>query len=308
MNTNYFTLLLIFFCWTFCLNAQTVIGENFQLNDPDQQHILLTHSGDQLLGKVVYIEGDSIGFQIRNINEIIHFSIQEISFIGDSKNVKLQVAEQREIVAANNDEPYYRRKRNNGKSFPMPTNNLFYSATALNHDAKGTFRNTLLLYNYFERQFTPNITVGAGGFLPGFISVKGQVKTSLSDFVHIGAAFQVFQILVDDQRSTHPYAMVTIGDNKKYLNFTYGYWFDRFGFNDSNDNYQMVTAGGSYAFTENWRFYAEVVAVYDSFNNSVFPSFSFSNHRRRNTYEFGLLAMPTSDFPLLPLFTYYLSF
>jgi hypothetical protein len=306
MKTSLYSFLIVLYTLPIFLNAQTVIGENFQISKPDQNHVLLTQSGDQLLGRVLFIQDDTIGFQMRNLKDTIRFSLSEVAFIGDSEQLRIQIAEQKEAgllspVVDNTTTP-------RGKEFPMPTNNLFYSATALNHNAKGTFRNTLLLYNYLERQFSPNISVGAGGFLPGFITLRAQLKKSLTEFVHIGAAYQVFQILVDDQRASHPYAMLTIGDRQKYLNFTYGFWIDKFGFNDTRDTYQMFTAGGSFAFTETWRFYAEVVTVYEAFDPTVLPSFSFSNHRRRNTYEFGLLAIPASDFPLLPLFTYYLSF
>jgi hypothetical protein len=305
MKTSFYSLLILLLTLPFCLEAQTIIGENFQLNKPDQNHVLLTHNGDQLLGRVLFIQDDIVGFQLRNLRDTIQFTLQEIAFIGDSQELKLQIAAQKDVVATSTAEE---KRTSRGKEFPMPTNNLFYSATALNHGAKGTYRNTLLLYNYLERQFSPNISVGAGGFLPGFITLRAQLKKSLTDFIHIGAAYQVFQILVDDQRASHPYAMVTIGDNQKYLNFTYGYWIDRFGFNDSRDTYQMFTAGGSFSITDTWRFYAEIVTAYQPFDTTVLPSFSFSNHRRRNTYEFGLLAIPASDFPLLPLFTYYLSF
>lgn len=305
MKTNLYYLLLLLLTAPLGLNAQTVIGENFKITDDNQGHILLTRSGDQFLGRVLSIQDDTILFQIRNLSDTIRFSFPEVTFIGDSQKINLQIAEEKQTrleLAESSD------KKPKRPAFPMPTNNLFYSGTALNNDSKGTFRNTLLLYNYLERQITPNISLGGGGFLPGFITIRGQLKKSLTDFVHIGASYQVFQILIDDQRATHPYAMVTIGDKRKYLNFTYGYWIDRFGFNDSRDTYQMVTLGGSFAFLDNWRFYAEAVAAYQAFDTTILPSFIFSNHSRRNTYEFGILALPTFDFPLLPLFTYYLSF
>ncbi|MEL7222914.1 MAG: hypothetical protein AAGJ93_16450, partial [Bacteroidota bacterium] len=118
MSNYYYSLLFALVLFPLCLDAQTVIGEDFQLNDPDQQHILLTHNGDQLLGRVVYIEDDVIGFQIRYLDEVIQYSLAEISFVGNSENVQLQIAQQREIVAAE-EKPYRRRRRNNGKTFPM---------------------------------------------------------------------------------------------------------------------------------------------------------------------------------------------
>jgi hypothetical protein len=48
----------------------------------------------------------------------------------------------------------------------------------------------------------------------------------------------------------------------------------------------------------------EGAAVFQTYENLMLPSFNFSNRRRKSVFEFGVLAIPDTSFPLLPLLSY----
>lgn len=281
----------------YSMNAQTVISHQLRIADSTQLHALFTTDGHQVFGLTEYIHNDTVGFQIRNLSTTKTFLLSDISFIGLATE-SFSAVDESVPVKPMDEEEFIREK------YPMPLNQLLYSATAIPYASKGTYRNTMILVNQVDSKINKNFSFSGGALVPALLMGRLQAHASASDMLHIGLALQQYIILWDEQSATHPYAMVTVGQRDRYLNFTMGYWIDRYGFTERNDSYPMVTLGGSFEFAPDWRFFVEGAAVFQTYNNLMLPSFNFSNRRRKSVLEFGVLAIPSSDFPLLPLLSY----
>ncbi|WP_020538174.1 hypothetical protein [Lewinella cohaerens] len=277
------------------MNAQAIISHQLRVADSTQLHALFTADGHQFFGLTQYIHDDTVGFQIRNLSTTKTFLLSNISFLGLATASFSTVEEPTPVEPE--DEEWIREK------YPMPLNQLLYSATAIPYASKGTYRNTMILVNQVDSKISKNFSFSGGALVPALLMGRLQAHASASDMLHIGLAVQQYVILWDEQSATHPYAMVTVGQRDRYLNFTMGYWIDRYGFR-SSDHYPMVTLGGSFAFAQDWRFFVEGAAVFQTYDNLMLPSFNFSNRRRKSVLEFGVLAIPDTDFPLLPLLSY----
>lgn len=298
MILKYAFSLLLFFAVYGQLTAQTVISHEINIADTTQLHALYTTDGHQFLGLTKYIHDDTIGFQIRNITKVRSFKLSDIAFLGLFEESFSQTGGFYIDDNLLTDEDI-------GVSYPMPLNQLLYSATGIPYASNGTYRNTMVLANQVDFQISNNFGVSGGALIPALLMGRAQFQLSASDMLHLGLAVQHYIILFDEQSATHPYAIVTLGDRKQYLNFTMGYWIDRYGYSNRNDTYPMVTMGGSFAFAKNWRFFVDAAAVFQAGDNLVLPSFNFSNKRRKSMLEFGMLAIPEGSFPLLPLLSYH---
>lgn len=284
------------------MGAQTIISEQFSFDDtaPDA-HGLYTHDGNFFVGRALFIRNDTVGFQIRNLAETTLFMLEEIRFLGASTE-SLQSAGSTQLAT----DGLVQRTPSTRPGLPMPSNQLLYSSTAIPFESKGVYRNTMLFANEIDVQVGQHLVIGAGSLIPAVLmgKIKGQI--SASEMLHMGLAVQQYVILVDEFSITHPYAIVTLGKRDQYLNFTAGYWIERENFRNEplTDTYPMVTLAGSFTFAENWRFFVEAAAVFQTEDNLVLPTFNFSNHRRKSTFEFGLMAIPDTVIPLLPLLSY----
>jgi hypothetical protein len=287
--------LMIFLSLT--VTGQTIISQQLSIGDTSQMHVLFTTDGHQIFGLTRFIHNDTVGFQIRNVPTVNRLLLRDVNFIGLA-NESFQQTKETKSLEPIEDEEWIREK------YPMPLNQLLYSATAIPYASKGTYRNTMILVNQIDVKISDNFGVSGGALVPALLMGRVQTNVSASEMLHIGLAVQQYVILWDEQSATHPYAMVTVGRRDRYLNFTMGYWIDRYGYNSTSNKYPMVTLGGSFAFAEDWRFFVEGAAVFQTYENLMLPSFNFSNRRRKSVFEFGVLAIPDTEFPLLPLLSY----
>ncbi len=166
----------------------------------------------------------------------------------------------------------------------------------------------MVLANQVDFQLGDNFAVGAGALIPALVVVKAKASIKASELLHLGLAAHQYFPFYDEGSFTHPYAIVTVGDRERYLSFTGGYWIERYRYFDNGpDVYPMITVGGSFAFTSNWRFFAEAAAVLQAGSNIVLPTFNFSNLSAsgRGMFEFGIMALPDAQIPVLPILSYH---
>lgn len=295
-------LFVLLFFSLFQLSAQTTISDDVSFeNAAPESHALYTTNGDVFIGRALFIRNDTVGFQIRQLTDTTRFLFSDIRFLGTRTEAFQNSNNSWSAEAANTA-----GRKSKANELPMPLNQLLYSGTAIPYESKGTYRNTMVLVNQVDYQIGKHLVIGGGAFIPLALMAKVKGQISISEMLHIGLAVHQYAILFDNLSITHPYAIVTVGQAEQFLNFTTGYWVERYtNFSPSTEVYPMVTLGGSFAFAKGWRFYAEAAAVFQTFDNLVLPTFNFSNHRRKGMFEIGLLAVPDSQVPLIPLLSYH---
>ncbi|MEL7427477.1 MAG: hypothetical protein AAFN81_31090 [Bacteroidota bacterium] len=296
-----FALLFTIFS-TFSVVAQTIISDalDFTTDDPEA-HALYTVSGDYFIGQAIFIRNDTIGFQIRNLSEVTLYLFEEVRFLG---TVEESIQSSTNITLA--EEGIGEREFRRRFEAPMPLHQLLYSYTALPYEGKGVYTNTMVLANQVDFQLGDHFALGAGALIPALVMIKAKAQISASEMLHVGLGAHQFFPFYDQGTFTHPYVIVTVGNQESYLNFTGGYWIERYSYIDSGpDIYPMVTVAGSFAFAPNWRFFAEAAAVVQTGTSTVLPTFNFSNRSGRGVFEFGIMAIPDSQIPVLPLLSYH---
>ena len=303
MLKPFFALCLCLIAATSLSFAQTIISDAIDFTETDPEaHALYTKDGNYFIGRALFIRNDTLGFQIRQLDQPSIFLLRDIRFLGLTEESVQQATNT--TLAEGGLPPDLSKDRR--WELPMPVNQLLYSGTAIPYESNGTFRNTMVFANQVDYQLTENFTIGGGALIPALLMAKAKAQISASEMLHLGLAAHQFIVLVDELNITHPYAIVTVGQRDRYLNFTMGYWIERYsGFSSSTDTYPMVTLGGSFAFAKGWRFYVEAAAVFQTLNNLVLPTFNFSNHRRKGMFEFGIMAIPDTQIPVLPLISYH---
>lgn len=283
--------------------AQTVISPNIELNNSSQSHVLITHLGDQFIGNITAIRNDTIDFKLRSISTPSQFNLLDVSFLGVKGESIQMFQDELNLIKPNGS------KR---KIIPYPSNQLLYTSSALPYRGKGIYRNTMLFVNQVEIQPSEHFSFGVGSFIPALISFKIQGRYSLNELIHFGLAVHEHVILFDRQFVTHPYGIVTIGSHNKYVNLSFGYWVDdqrsSFSGRRTVNTSPSFSIGGSYTFDNNMRIYSETMIVIEEFQTYILPSLTFSKYKRRSMYELGVVVLPESGFPLLPLLTYNYAF
>lgn len=297
------TLTLFIFSIQFIF-AQTLISPNIDLNNSvEQTHILITHDGSSYIGRVSSIDQNSVYFIIRNLDTSIKINMQDVDFLG--------LAEERKEDFINTNKES--QEANKKKVIILPSNQLLYSATALPYPCKGTVRSTMIIVNQADFQLGKHFSLGANVVIPALVGARAQAKISLNETIHTGLTTQFFLPLISTDFRNHTYAMLTIGDYDKFLNVGYGFWFDisssanEFS-PEEEDPFPMLSLAASYNIHKNWRIHIETMALFEEHNKQVLPSITVSKALKRGMFEFGLVSIPSSFVPLIPLFSYNIVF
>jgi hypothetical protein len=265
-----------------------------KLADTSQQHTLWTKRGDQLLGRLLTFEQDTLNFQLPAPAPVVKYHRREVVFVG----------------LAGEAFPQFRRATTRymdarGAEFVFPRQSLLYSATALAPENRGSYRNNILLINEVEFNLSEHFSLGAGAFVPPLIILRAQARLSLSPLIHLGLAGNYYAATAYRESYTHPYLALTLGNRETYINLTYGYWLYHGEYYDAEDSFPIVTIGGSHTFSQRWRIFFEGVLYHDRYDTYLLPTGYFNYLRRRTVYGFGLWGLPQdAGIPMLPWFSY----
>lgn len=288
-------------CSLFCLFnqpllSQTIIGKGLSLSDTAQQHFLALHNGNQLFGRLMFIHNDTFGFHVEKTTDTLLFLLHQVRYVGLSSTPTDQIPSTVQIPA---EIPNGQRT-----AVAAPVTHLLFDGTALPPQNKGMYRNTLILVNQVDAHLSKHLSIGGGIFVPGLILARIQARVSLSEIVHLGAAFQAGLLLIDGSYLTVPYGMITLGTHRQYINLTYGFWRENYFDFGGDSHYRKIGLAASHSFNENWRAYIEAAIIAGEYDTVVVPSFNVSHHKRRSSFDIGLANISGADIPMIPFVSY----
>lgn len=289
----------MFMCASYTTSAQ-VFSSKINLDDPTQQHLLITKRGDRMLGRILKIEGTNVLFQM-TIGSELSFAFQDIEWIGP-EDEKRSVEKKQER----------RPRQGYGLQVDPSENgceNLLFSPTGFNFPkGGGEYRNIEIAVNTADVGITDHFSVGGGMVLPVVFILRFKGTIDYNDILHFGAGTNTFIPIVDDSRAlTHLYGAVTLGTPKAYLNATAGYgfiWGNRspIGIPDDRETVPLIaTFGGAVTIAERFRFMIDIAYLgSDDVNNSLSPSLMVGWINTKSRFELGLISI-ISDGEVLPL-------
>ncbi|RME99155.1 MAG: hypothetical protein D6772_08110 [Bacteroidetes bacterium] len=276
------------------LHAQLIISDKVEFGQANQLHMLWTKRGDQLLGHLLSIQQDTLTFRLSGLDNVLRYHRREVTFVGLANEA---------FPVFNKVTTRYRNRQ--GKKLEFPRHSLLYSATALAPQNRASYRNNILLVNELQYNINPYLSVGVGAFVPPVIILRATARVSINELLHIGVNVNQYFDTYWPDRYTHPYLMLTLGKQEKYINFTYGRWFQIYAWDDSSESFPMISIGGSYMVSSHWRVFFEGLVYDDGYANDILPTGYFNYLRRRSVYGFGLWGLPQdAGIPLLPWFSY----
>jgi len=295
MRTYFLACFLMYTC-SQALSGQTTLGKGLSLTDTAQQHLLALHSGNQFFGRLMFINNDTLGFHVENTTDTLLLLLPQVRYVGLRSTPSNQIP----------GENYIPQEKQDGARAPVaaPLTHLLFDGTALPPHHKGMYRNTLVLFHQVDAHLGKNVSVGAGGFIPGLILARIQVRASLSEIIHIGAVFQTGLLLIDGSYLTIPYSIITLGTHRQYINLTYGLWRESYFDSGGSSRYRKIGLAASHSFNEKWRAYIEAAIVTGEYDTEVVPSFNVSHHRRRSSFDMGLVNISGAGVPLIPFVSY----
>ncbi len=278
--------------------AAQVISKNISIGDTTQVHILNTVNGDRFVGRVVKIENTTVTFLFKQRNEL-KFELSEI------ENLRVQGIDPEPEEESRDKYESERRRyayKNSQPILPAGAEANFFGTTAFTYGkGNGEYRNTMIILNRIDFGLGQNIDVGFD-LMPlisvNFVGARLKAGFPLSENVSIGfgaSTYAFFTVFDDTFGGSHTYAVATLGSRDKYLNFGYGYLFPYKQDFFTDPNTPVVNFGGSYRFSERWRFSADIVLLTDNFYEVDFINIGAAWFNRRNRFDFGLTIVPFAD-------------
>lgn len=259
------------------INYKVVLGDTSQLH----QIILLDYT--KMLGVAQKVANDSIYFQLRSAAEPSAIPLNELRYLG---------------IFTASDSPEGRDKY--FRAVPEFTD-LTYERTALPLKGRGQVRVINLVYGVVEWNLNENIQLGAGVAGPLGILFTQKLRTSLTPQLHVGItgqqlwlpllfSFDNTQTILGDIAG-----IVTLGDEKRFLNMGAGILFNTDAFGDESPitSYRFGIGG---EVGEKWHVYSELLMAIPNQDNrfgdlSLFPSLNASYGSRRHRWQFGVFTV-----------------
>lgn len=305
MRKAVFLLLWGLIGWHLPATGQTILGKGLSVLDTTQRHVIMLHDGSQMLGRVITIHNGIIRFQAEGAADTSLYLFQRVRYVGLSSEPILYAYEPKS-PSTNSDageqvnENYTYRK----PEVPAPLNHLLFDGTALPPLSKGIYRNTMLLFNQVDVHLGKHFSMGGSIFVPGILVARIQGRASLNELLHVGATLQSGALLFGNGGVTIPYAMLTLGKHRQYINLTYGWWIENYRYQEGTDTYRKIGLAASHSISENWRFYVECAVITGPFTNELLPTFNVSHHRYNRSWDIGLFNIPSSSVLLIPFVSY----
>ncbi|MCI5084028.1 MAG: hypothetical protein MRY78_20180 [Saprospiraceae bacterium] len=259
------------------LVAQTKISPDINLRDKQQLHQLVTNRGDQFLGRILYLDGNKVRFEL-NSGSIITYKLEEIS----------------ELAVINRE-----TEEITDEQFFYPFSELFISRTAFNlSQGQKQFQNSQLILSRFDFAATDNYSIGVGYIMPYSLLLKSKIATNNESFFNFAAGLDfVFGLSGEEtsQRLFHFYGVTTIGNRSNFINISPGIVIPlRTPENTSRVRTPLfISIGGVFSVSEQWKVIVDTLYL-DQLDRSWYPGIGLSFLLGRNRFDGGLFYF--SDF------------
>lgn len=289
MNWIRLALFLLSFLLCTWTEAQVIIDST--LLEQEEIQVLHTKRGDVFFGFLQQFTTDSILFETQN-QVSLRVARSQLEWLGPAREAKW---------LEGGHSPYEKTLRSTENKYLVRYENLAYSFTAIPYPKGLTeYRNIDLLFNTVDVGIGEHFSLGGGLFVPLVFVVRGKAAVSAADNLHFGLGINGFIGLGPvEGLFAHYFGIATVGNAQRNFNVTFGRLAN---WTDPNENQGFATVGGSLAFADKWRIYADVgLGVNEP---GVLPSFVVSWAHRRNRVELGLLGIWDSFFEPIPILSY----
>ena len=269
--------LLLFFLLPAITHGQDYlerIDPRLVYQDTSQFHRLILLNFNSLLGTAEKVTRDTLYFRVRAATETSKIPAAEIRYLGN-----------------------YRRDEGRVATAVSPgLSDLTYERTALPFVAKTQLKIINLLYVGVEHNFNDHVQIGAGAAGPLGVLLTGRLRTSLSPNLHLALSSQSLYLpLVNTFEGRRQFlsditALVTLGDERRFLNLGYGYFINT-EFAEERTWLNRAGVGGRVG--PKWHLYAEAVVFLNQSNDELglLPSFNASYGSRRHRWRFGAMTV-----------------
>jgi hypothetical protein len=267
---------------------QARIHYKVRLGDTTQLHQLILLDYSKLLGTVMEVRADSIRMQVRSVREEVRVPTKELRFIGvfNPESVK-----------------------GYSSGSPAAFSDLTYERTALPPSSKTQLRVINLIYAVVERNLNDNVQIGIGLAGPLGILTTQKLRFQVAPKVNVGLSNQFLLPPFQGINRNGLWSLgdlsgiVTLGDERRFLNLGTGFMYETGGFNDSSEgefwSYRMALGG---QLSPRWHIYAEALMILEIGEASIDPFFGFNEGRNltllpsinasmagpRHRWQFGL--------------------
>lgn len=271
--------------------SQAQVSIDSSLLQESEVLVLHTLRGDVFFGFVRNITADSISFETQ---DGLRFQVSRasIQWLGPAR-------EARWLQSGNS--PYKEHFSSSENKYLIQYENLTYSFTAIPYP-KGLaeYRNIDLLFNTIDVGIGEHVSVGGGMFVPLIFVLRGKAGFPVGNKLHLGLGINNFVGLGPiEGLIVHYFGIATVGDLHRNFNVTFGNISD---WTEPEDNINLATFGGSLAFSDRWRIYADIgMSLGEA---GIVPSVVMSWAHRRNRVELGLLGVWDGFFEPLPILSY----
>lgn len=267
-----------------------VFSEKIDLSDSTQRHVLETKRGDRFMGRITRIENTDVFFLFRNENPL-QFKFQDIARVWVAGEQPPGQEEAEGLPSGDDFDP----------SSHAPEY-ILYSATAFPFPkGGGAYRNVDLLWNVVDFGATKHFSFGGGAVIPFFFAFRAKGTFELAPKFRFGFGQNTFIPFVPDVESaSHLFAVASVGQAERFLNFSFGYWFN---WEDPDDPDLVYTGGGGFNITDDWRILIDIFYLNNE-DVGVLPSLMLSWMRNKNSVDFGFVNVPDTDIPLFPVVSY----
>ena len=253
------------------------INERVEFGDTTQLHQLILIDYSRLLGTARRVEGDTLYFRLSAAVEDSPIPTRELRYLGT------MASNGRRVVSAA------------GPGFT----DLTYERTALPFQSRIELKTIMLIYTGVEVNLNEHFQIGAG--LGGLLGVllTARVRTSITPRVHVALSNQsLFSPIIGALDGGNAplvgdvSALLTLGDDKRFLNLGYGYFYntDRFA---EGDRVFLSRMGLGGRVGKKWHLYTEaLVSLNRTFRQTeLYPSLNAAYANRRHRWKFGVMSV-----------------